>query len=164
MEFAQVKCYSGDICSTLEKLNDQLVELAYTLDEVATIESVDYEELNDEINEIKSYIFSGSTGDIYGMFDRLNASMNQIQRQYSFVSNKLTNLTKKVNSIYTTTFEEIEALSGEVGTMVEDKIEKSYYTNSFKKNVKKLIGDGISSFLNYLTKNKTFWQNQIINY
>lgn len=155
--------FSGDVWEVIEKITDEINEIEYTIDEVKTITSVEVEQLQEEVEALKEYVMSGSTNEMYEMVDDLMLITKNLKTQINVLTKKLTNISTKVNAIYESSFDDIEALSGDVVSIVDQEISNSYNSNTFKNKVKRIVSEALNTFFKTMTQHKSTWQNPINN-
>ena len=138
MEFEEINGFSGDVISRLEEINDELVTLAYTIDEVKTITNIEIESLQMELDKLTDTIESGCAENMCDVIDDIYYTSNNLKSEIQILSSKFNKMAKKIYSLYASTF---DSVSASTLTVNDDEIVKICESEHFMKNVKEIVVD-----------------------
>lgn len=138
MQFEEFNGLSGDIISRLEEINDELVTLAYTIDEVKTITNVEIESFQMELDKLTDTIESGCAENMCDVIDDIYYTSNNLKNEIKSLSSQFTKMAKKINSLYASTFDYVSASTL---TVNDDEIVKICESEHFIKKVKEIVVD-----------------------
>lgn len=138
MKFEEINGLSGDVISRLEEINDEFVTLAYTIDEVKTITSIEIESLQMELDKLTDTIESGCSENMCDVIDDIYYTSNNLKSEIQILSSKFNKMAKKIYSLYASTF---DSVSDSTLTVNDDEIVKICESERFMKNVKEIVVD-----------------------
>lgn len=138
MEFEEINGFSGDVISRLEEINDELVTLAYTIDEVKTITNIEIESLQMELDKLTDTIESGCAENMCDVIDDIYYTSNNLKSEIQILSSKFNKMAKKIYSLYAST---LDSVSASTLTVNDDEIVKICESEHFMKNVNEIVVD-----------------------